>query len=85
MDLEGVREVLLKVPFEPFVMRLADGRSFPIHHREFVAVGKRRIVVIHDNDDSWSWVEPLLIVSLDQMPARGGSNGKGRSRKNRPS
>jgi hypothetical protein len=84
MDIDSVREALHRVPFQPFAMRLADGRSFTIRHRDFVALGKRRIVVVHEDDTS-SFVEPLLIVSLDELPTRGGSNGKGRSRKNRPS
>jgi hypothetical protein len=65
MDLEGVREALRQEPFEPFVFRLADGRAVPVHHPEFVAVGKRRLVVI-DESDGWSFVEPLLIASIDQ-------------------
>ncbi len=64
MDLEGVREALLKRPFEPFKIRLADGRSLGVRHPEMVAVGKRRIIVVEPND-SWSVIEPLLIVSLD--------------------
>ncbi len=64
MDLEGVREALLKRPFEPFSIRLADGRSLAVRHPEMVAVGTRRIIVV-EPDDSWSVIEPLLIVSLD--------------------
>ena len=64
MDLEGVREALLKRPFEPFRIRLADGRSLAVRHPEMVAVGKRRIVIVQP-DDSTLFVEPLLIVSLD--------------------
>jgi virulence-associated protein VagC len=64
MDLEGVREALLKRPFEPFSIRLADGRSLAVRHPEMVAVGKRRIVVVQP-DDSTLFIEPLLIVSLD--------------------
>jgi hypothetical protein len=64
MDLAGIREALRHRPFEPFAMRLADGRSFDVGHPEMVAVGKRRIVVVHA-DDSWSVIEPLLVVSLD--------------------
>jgi virulence-associated protein VagC len=64
MDLEGVREALLKRPFEPFNIRLADGRSLAVRHPEMVAVGKRRIVVVQP-DDSTLFIEPLLIVSLD--------------------
>jgi len=78
MDIDGVREALRKEPFEPFSIRLADGRSLPVMHPEFVAVGKRRLVII-DEQDSWSFVEPLMIVSLDQIKKpRSGGNGKRR-------
>jgi hypothetical protein len=50
---------------------LADGRRLPVRHPDFVAVGSRRAIVIGP-DNSWSVVEPLLIVSLDY-------NGKRRS------
>ena len=33
-------------------------------HPQAVAVGKRRIIVVNP-DDSWTVIEPLLIVSLD--------------------
>ena len=64
MDLNGIREALHRQPFEPFAIRLADGRALPVPHPDFVAVSNRRIVVVSE-DDSWSVVEPLLIVSLD--------------------
>ncbi|MHC4703144.1 MAG: hypothetical protein ACYTFQ_21475, partial [Planctomycetota bacterium] len=75
MDLEGIREALRRQPFEPFALRLADGRSLDVPHPEMVAVGKRRVIVV-ESDDSWSVVEPLLIVSLD-------CNGKRRPRARR--
>ena len=64
MDLQGIREAVLRRPFESFSIRLADGRSLPISHPEMVAVGKRRVIIVNP-DDSWLVVEPLLIVSLD--------------------
>ena len=64
MDLQGIRDALYKAPFKPFTISLADGRSFFVPHPELVAVGKRRIIVFQP-DDSWSEIEPLLIVSLD--------------------
>lgn len=79
MDIAGIREALHKQPFEPFVIRLADGRSLPVSHPDFVAVGKRRIVVVAD-DDSASTIEPLLIVSLD-APLKRGKGGNGHPRK----
>lgn len=75
MDLQGIREALRRQPFEPFAIRLADRRSLPVPHPEMVAVGKRRIIVV-EADDSWSVIEPLLIVSPDY-------NGKSRTHKNR--
>lgn len=81
MDIGGVREALHREPFEPFVLRLADGRSLPVPHPDFVALGTRRIVVVKE-DDSTSIVEPLLIVSIDTLPKTGsGGNGKQRRRK----
>lgn len=81
MDIAGVRDALHKQPFEPFVIRLADGRSLPVPHPDFVALTPRRVIVGAE-DDSWSIVEPLLIVSLDNLrpPAKGG-NGKSKRKK----
>lgn len=75
MDLQGVREALHRHPFAPFIIRSADGRAVPVQHPNSVAVGKRRIIVV-EPDDSWSEIDPLLIVSLDY-------NGKRRPRANR--
>ncbi len=64
MDLEGLREAVCRQPFQPFTIRLADGRAMRSSHPEFVAVGNRRVIVVAE-DDSWSVIEPVLIVSLD--------------------
>ena len=81
MDIAGVREVLHRQPFEPFLIRLADGRSLPVPHRDFVALTPRRVIAGAE-DDSRSILEPLMIVSLDSMPTNPkGGNG---SSKNRP-
>lgn len=64
MDINGIREALQRRPFEPFSIRLANSRKLPVPHPEFVAVGPRRIIVVAE-DNSWSVVEPIMIVSLD--------------------
>jgi hypothetical protein len=79
MDIAGVHEAPHKEPFEPFVVRLADGRSVPVPHPDFVALSPRRIIVVSD-DGSWTVVEPLLIASLDYAPAPG-DRGNGPSRR----
>ena len=69
MDIAGVREALHRQPFEPFLIRLADGRSLPVPHRDFVALTPRRVIVVAE-DDSVSIIEPPLIVSLDSIPTK---------------
>ena len=64
MDLEGIRIALRRQPFEPFTIHLSDGRAMAVRHPEFVAVGNRRVIVVAE-DDSWSVIEPILIVSID--------------------
>ncbi len=82
MDINGVRELLHRQPFEPFVIRLADGRSLSVPHPDFVALTPRRVIVGAE-DDSWSIIEPLLIVSLDKMPPKPKS-GNGAAKRKRP-
>jgi hypothetical protein len=79
VDIQVIRAALHKQPFEPFMIRLADGRSPPVLHPDFVVVGKRRIFVVGE-DDSTSTIEPLLVVSLD-TPLRREKGGNGQSRK----
>jgi hypothetical protein len=81
MNIAAIRETLRKQPFQPFVIRLADGRSLPVPHPEFVAVGSRTIIVVAE-DDTWTIVEPLLIVSLDRMaPEEKGGDGLRKKRR----
>ena len=77
MDIAGIREALHREPFEPFAMRLADGRSLAVRHPDFVAVHPRRVIVIAQ-DGSWSVVEPLLVVSLDYAQPKSRRDGKRR-------
>jgi len=80
MDLQGIVEALRRRPFEPFRMRLADGRSLSVTHPESVAVGTQRVIVVKP-DDSWAVIEPLLIVSLDYNGTRGDRPKGHKSRK----
>lgn len=78
MDISIVREALHRQPFEPFAIRLAGGRSLPVKHPDFVALGTRRVFYVAE-DDSTFFIEPLLIVSLDtEAKPPKGSNGSHR-------
>ena len=76
MDIAAIREALHKRPFEPFIISLADGRSLPVPHPDFLAVHPRRVIVVSE-DGPWSVVGPLLIASLDYQDRRKkGGDGK---------
>ena len=66
MDIDVIREAVHRQPFRRFALRLADGRELPIPHPDFVAVSRRRVVVI-SGDESLSILEPLMIVSIDYV------------------
>src|SRR5438477_493115 len=68
MDINSLRQALRLVPFQSFDLRLADGRTVHVAHPEFVAIAPR-IVVVTAEDNSWSVIEPILIVSLQSMHA----------------
>ena len=69
MDIDGIRQALHKEPFHPFHIRLADGRALAVPHPDFVAVAPHRVVVVAE-DNSWTVLEPLLVVSLDYTGTR---------------
>lgn len=65
MDANAIREAMHRVPFQPFRLRLADGREILVPHPDYLAVAARRIVFINPADESTAFLEPLLIVSLE--------------------
>jgi hypothetical protein len=79
MQIDAIREALHKQPFQPFTLRLAGGRALWVPHRDFVAIlGRTAVVASPQLDDSYSIVEPLLIVSIEYdtpQPASGPNTG----------
>jgi hypothetical protein len=69
MDINEIREAVHRQPFEPFSIRLVDGRDLPVRHPDFVAVGERRFIVL-GREDSWAVVDPAMVVSLDYSGTR---------------
>ena len=81
MTTESLQKALHAAPFQSFTLHLADGRTLPVPHRDFVAHRPGgRVAVIMDDDDGFELVDLLLVVSLKFEPARGrGPSGqKGR-------
>lgn len=54
-------------PFRPFVIRMADGREFRIHHRDYLSIspGGRTVIVYHDDEGNpFSILDLLLMTEL---------------------
>jgi hypothetical protein len=65
MTAERLRATRDAVPFHPFTIRLADGRSFRIHHRDSVSIspgGRTRIV--YQAGEAFSILDTLLVTEL---------------------
>jgi hypothetical protein len=54
--------------FKPFTIYLSDGRKFPIPHPEFIAVGKKVVVVIAKGDRVHT-IDPIHITSVEDKLA----------------
>lgn len=65
MTIETLDRAYRAVPFRPFSFRLADGRSLPVPHPEFLAYNpKGRLALVLDERDGAEYVDLLLVVSL---------------------
>ncbi len=65
MTIEALDRFLKARPFRPFSICLADGRTLPVPHPEFVAFNpKGRTAVVMDERDGVEVVDLLLVVSL---------------------
>ena len=86
MDTTTIREALLHRPFQPFVLRMNDGREFKVPHPEFLAVSKRVVMVIDVETGAGLQLEPLLIASMQKtdknLTGSTSSNDKGESNTN---
>ena len=82
MTIERLTELLRAQPFQPFDIRLADGRAIRVNHPEFASRSPNgRTVVVFQPDDSMSIIDLFLALSLDPVPpGRNGARKRGRKR-----
>lgn len=70
MAIEALRAALRSQPFRAFDLCLADGRSLPVAHPEFVGMSPQgRTISVWLNDGSFEIVDLLLVASLRPRPA----------------
>ena len=65
-----VRELLRAVPFQPFIIRMADGREYRIEHPDFVLAAASDIpqITIEERDGRQHYLPALLITSIEHAP-----------------
>lgn len=69
MTIEQMRATREAHPFRPFTLRLADGRSFRIQHRDYISMSPGgRTVIVYQTDESFSILDLLLVTELTIDP-----------------
>ena len=65
MSTEELRDAITAVPFKPFVLHVADGRSIPVIGRDFILLSPRgRTVNVYQPDERADRVDMLLVTGL---------------------
>lgn len=72
MTADAVREKLEAEPFQPFQMRMPDGRAVAIPHPEFVSLAPtgRIAIVWKGQGERYSTVDLMLVSDLEPMEPR---------------
>jgi hypothetical protein len=72
MTTDQFNEALHVSPFRPFTIRMADGRSFDVKHRDFVARSPSgRTVIVFTSDEGYSVLDLLLMTELEVHASNG--------------
>ena len=66
-----IRELLHATPFQPFIIRMADGREYRIEHPDFVLAASSDVpqITIEEPDGSMHFLSALLVASIERVPA----------------
>lgn len=65
MTIEQFKTVLHQQPFQPFTIRMADGRALPVTHPDFVALSPTgRTAIVYHPDETFSILDLLLMTEL---------------------
>jgi hypothetical protein len=77
MTIEKLHRMHQARPFQPFDIHLADGRTLPVHHPEFLAQSPAgRTIAVGHTDGTLEIVDLLLVVSLKPRPKSAARRGR---------
>ena len=65
-----IRALLHAVPFQPFIIRMANGREYRVDHPDFVLASSTEVpqVMLEEPDGHVHFLSVLLISSIVQSP-----------------
>ncbi len=66
-----IRQLLHASPFQPFAIRMADGREYRINHPDFVLAAASEVpqIIIEEPDGMVHFLSVLLVTSIELTPA----------------
>jgi hypothetical protein len=75
MTADQLRALRNANPFRPFKIHLADGRSLPVRHRDFVSQSPGgRTIIVYESEEAFNLVDLVLVRALEvEAPADSGS------------
>jgi hypothetical protein len=60
-----IHDAVRHQPFQPFTLRLTDGRVLHVPEPGRVAVSSRMVYVYDADTDGFAWLEPQLIDAIE--------------------
>ena len=77
MKIDQLKKVKDRVPFEPYLIHMADGRRIEVRHPDAVSWGGEdgRIVSYISPKDEWEVIDIALVTSLSGLPAKKSKKG----------
>jgi hypothetical protein len=65
-----VRQLLHATPFQPFIIRMADGKEYRIEHPDFVLAAASDVpqIILEESDGNVHFLSVLLMTSIELLP-----------------
>lgn len=77
MRIDELKKAHRSQPFEPFTIRVADGREYDVVHPEFLAFSATgRTIVVMTPDDLFEIIDTMMITSIHMGNGRRKPRGK---------
>ena len=66
MTIQQLRSAHRAAAFQPFTIHMADGRTFPVPHPDFLSMSPSgRTVIIYQENEEFSILDLLLMTEID--------------------